>query len=331
MTGLYEQFMSVGTIRRMPGGEENLLKQHTGELQQAFETPPDLSPERLAKLEKIVCESPTGKKTLEDAKKTGVQIRFETGMKCMGLFSPRRNAIILNADRADDNLVSTLVHEARHVWQERIRDITYTTAQVPTTLLMAGFAVEADACTTETLFAHEMKEKRPEIWAAHQKEKYAPVSSAFEKTLNETQDISSAMDSAFQAWYTLPVRDLYAGDFVNYAEKGATSFFSDSSFRQSLTPEELAKKLCMTPDNKCYLKNPAVLTSPEKLHLTPEKKDQLDKAVTTWAKKHNRPLSSVETGAIYIKNTDGSYTPGKKPAPLSAAQLKKTVQNKTER
>lgn len=331
MTGLYEHFMSVGNVRSLMSGQEALLKQESG-LQQAFQTDtPDMSPERLAKLEKTVCESPTGKKTLEDAKRTGVQIRFETGMKCMGLFSPRRNAIILNADRTDDNLASTLVHEARHVWQERIRGITYTTSQVPETLLMTGFAVEADACTTETLFAHEMKEKRPEIWAAHQNEKYAPVSSAFEKTFNETQDVSSAMNSAFQAWYTLPVRDLYAGDFVNYAEKGATSYFSGSSFRESLTPAELAKKLCMTQDNKCYLKNPDTLTSPEKLHLSPEKKEQLEKAVTTWAKQHRMPLASVETEGIYVKNADGSYTPGKKLGSLSAAQVQKTVKNKIER
>lgn len=331
MTSLYEQFMSVGQVRSLISGGEAVLKQET-DLQQAFKTScPDMSPERLAKLEKIVCESATGRKTLEAAKETGVQIRFETGMKSMGIFSPRRNAIILNADRADENLVSTLVHESRHVWQERIRDITYTTAQVPATLLMTGFAVEADACATETLFAHEMKKKRPEIWTAHQKEKYAPVSSAFEKTFNETNDISSAMDNAFQTWYTLPVRDLYAGDFVNYAEKGANSYFSDSSFKQSLTPDELAQKLCMTQENKCYLKNPDVLISPEKLNLSPEKKKQLEKAVTAWAKKHHKPLSSVDTAAVYVKNTDGSYTPGKKLSAPSAKQIQRTVQSKIGR
>lgn len=56
-----------------------------------------------------------------------------------------------------------MVHEARHVWQG-LQPLAFDIDLQVKPFFMMGFAIEADAVATETMFAFDLRKSRPEIW-----------------------------------------------------------------------------------------------------------------------------------------------------------------------
>ena len=97
----YEEFMKSAYIRRYACGIKN--KPQTNTLKNAYEKEkPDMSPERMERLETMLKKSQIGRETLAflDEKKT--KLGFEE-MKYYGYFSPDENRVALNPEFSDED------------------------------------------------------------------------------------------------------------------------------------------------------------------------------------------------------------------------------------
>ncbi len=317
MPSLYEQFMAAGSVRSLMNGREFIPVKASPvslRLQEAFEQKPgDTSFKRLKKIQRMIEESPVGREVLEAAKQTGTRFRLDNSLtECSGVYSYEERSILLNAKESDAYLATTMVHEARHAWQAE-QAVQLDPSLNVKSFFMTGFAIEADAVAREAYFANDVRGKHPEIWQTLLEDKYAPVAHAFQEGIRRNNMLRDGLDSAFQAWYTVSSVPLYGADYVNFLEKSCKNPVCASRrefLNTSVSAEQLAAAIC-TQRGETYLRNPAVLESPEKLNLREEDKERLDKALISWAKQAHRS-PDVGSDAIFVRNRDGSYTPGKK-------------------
>lgn len=320
MPSLYEQFLAAGSVRSLMSGQEFIPVKASPvslRLQEAFEQKPgDTSFKRLKKIQRMVEESPVGRDVLEAAKQTGTRFRLDNSLtECSGIYSYEERSILLNARESDAYLATTMVHEARHAWQAQ-QAIQLTPSLDVKSFFMTGFAIEADAVTTEAYFANDVRGKHPEIWQTLLEDKYAPVAHAFRDGIRRSNMVRDGLDRAFQAWYTVSSVPQYGADYVDFLEKSCQNPVCASQrefLNTSVSAEQLVAVLC-SHRGETYLRSPAVLESPEKLNLPEADKERLDKALISWAKQAHRS-PDVGSDAIFVKNKDGTYTPGKKLLP----------------
>ena len=301
----YEEFMKSAYIRRYACGIKN--KPQTNTLKNAYEKEkPDMSPERMERLETMLKKSQIGRETLAflDEKKT--KLGFEE-MKYYGYFSPDENRVALNPEFSDEDLAITFIHEMRHARQDSIMKNT-SSEMTPETLLKNGFMIEADACAAECVFAHQMKELGDDsILKAHQKTVYAPMSTAFEREFAKSHDMDKARNAAFLEWYKLPVKPGYADSYVDFM--GLVSYQGESSdFRKDMDAKTMAQKLCLNSDGECYVSNPKLLELPERLHLTEKQTEKMVKDLKVFMKKFDRSADKLGLDHIYVAHRDGSYS-----------------------
>ena len=147
---------------------------------------------RLEKLLHMLDEhSPTGKKIVDNAlKNKGVQIFFEKGMDCAGVYNKEHKSVTLNAAFSDETLVATLVHESRHAAQETVRKGNLKS------LILGERASEADAMAHECAAAYEMKSADPLVFETF-KASRPNVAEAFEKEYGRSGDMFAAVGEAF--------------------------------------------------------------------------------------------------------------------------------------
>lgn len=166
---------------------------------------------RLEKLLHMLDEhSPTGKKIVDNAlKNKGVQIFFEKGMDCAGVYNKEHKSVTLNAAFSDETLVATLVHESRHAAQETVRKGNLKS------LILGERASEADAMAHECAAAYEMKEAFPKVWQTFARS-HAPVARAYETAA--LKDAATALPAAFEGWFAdRSYVGRYDADIVNCA------------------------------------------------------------------------------------------------------------------
>ena len=333
MASLYERFLADGPVRSLISGKEYRFSPSgrpttSLRLADAFDSKQaDCTFKRLKRLERLVSESDIGRRVLADVKRNGTRIHLDSSVTdCCGFFQEESNSICLNARETDEVLASTLVHESRHVWQSK-QPLVFDADLKIKPFFMMGFAIEADAVATETLFAFEMKNVRPEIWASLLQSKYACVAKGFEEGLRKTNRIASGLNGAFEEWYNTSVVPLYADDYIGALDKfSQTSYGEDRSFlSKNVSPAQIANALCRFGKD-VYLQDPSVLETPEKLHLQPKQKERLDDLLTKWANRTRRS-ENIGSEAIFIKEKDGSFSPGKKPNVQKTNEAPLWVQN----
>lgn len=335
MAGLYEKFMSAGSVKSLMSGKEirkaaqNEQTPSSGsELAGAFgQKPADCSLKRVKALKRLVGESSFGQSVLDEAQKGGVRIMLDDEMTDgSGFFDPEQNVICLNAKESDAALASTLIHESRHAWQER-QGVRFDAELKVDSFMMAGFAMEADAVATEARFAYEMRPKHPEIWESLLDSRYAAVAKGFEKGVKETHMIGDGLNRAFSAWFTTPVVPLYADDYVDcLCDLSRKSCGEQHSFlSRDVSSRQIAAAYCRSGKD-VYLKDPDMLAKPETLHLSPEQKQKLDTALTEWAERTHRS-GNVGSEAVFVKEKDGSYSAGKKLNVRQTAKKQLWMQN----
>lgn len=327
MQSLYEQFLAVGQVhslitgKEFPGNSDRPSQKKESTLDSAFQTrQPDTSYKRLKQLERIVSESSIGAALLNTAKKNNISIRLDDSVKnCCGFYQPDKGAIILNAAQDNNVLASTMVHEARHVWQG-LQPLAFDIDLQVKPFFMMGFAIEADAVATETMFAFDLRKSRPEIWDSLKKSHYGKVADAFENGIKSSKRISKGLNEAFLAWYETPVVSSYAGDYLSALKCCSENQYGEerSFLSKDVSAEQIAKTLCKF-EKEVYLDEPSILESPEKLHMNPKQKNELDTLLINWA---NRTFRSANVGsdAIFVKESDGSYTAGKTLAAKASKQ-----------
>ncbi len=306
----YHEFLASGNITRFPSGQRSATNHRP--LAKAFKKQRvDQSPARLERLKKMLSESKTGQQTLDFLEQKGSKIIFEK-MNYYGYFSPDNNLVALNPAMSDEDLAVTFVHEMRHAWQDSQMDTT-SPEMTPKSFFVSGFAIEADACAAEVMYAHEMREKNPKIWAAHQKSNYAPMSTAFEKTFKETGDAEKARADALLKWYDLKVKSSYADTYVDYMSQVAKELKKQKElepqyFAENRSTKLIVDTLCKDYDGKQFLKDGSDLEKPEKLSINEKQARKLSRALIPYMTKYRRTADQLGLDKITVTRPDGEKT-----------------------
>ena len=279
----------------------------------------DKSPERLKSLVETLRKTESGRKAIDFINKNGVAVFFEQS-DGYGFYNPARKNLCLNPSFNDEDLALTLMHEARHAKQFAFRMYSHLEL-TPETMLKSCFMTEADACASECVLAHQMKDLGDRsLFDAHQKTNYAPLSAAFEKEFEKSHDMDKARNAAFMAWYDLPVKDTYAGQQVDMIKKAVKADFLDqigiSKMRtilyKDIGSQKLAEMYCVNADGKCYVDDAAKLDSPEKISVSEKQAKTLKKALRFFSFSNDCTSQPLGLEGIYIKHKDGSYSPLRK-------------------
>ena len=305
MVQSYSEFMTMGAVTHFPSGQDAGRP-----LARAFKRQRvDQSPERMERLKKMLSESKTGKQTLDFLESKGSDLIFEK-MKYYGYFSPDKNLVALNPAMSDEDLAVTFVHEVRHAWQDSQMQTT-TPEMTPKSFLVSGFEIEADACAAEVTYAHEMREKNPKIWDAHQKSPYAPMSTAFDKEFKESGDVDKARSAALLTWYDLRVKNHYADTYVDYMSTVAKELKKQKEMEPQYFAEDRSSKLIVDTlgkdyEGKTFFTNHEALETPERLSINEAQAEKLSKSLIPYMKKYQRTEEQLGLNKITVNCADGS-------------------------
>lgn len=305
----YHEFLASGSVSHFPSGQQAAGQRP---LDKAFKKRRvNDSPERMERLKKMLSESKTGQQTLDFLKEKGSKLIFEK-MNYYGYFSPDNNLVALNPAMSDEDLAVTFVHEMRHAWQDSQMDTT-APEMTPKSFLVSGFAIEADACAAEVMYAHEMREKNPKIWEAHQKSGYAPMSTAFEKTFKETGDADKARADALLTWYDLKVKSSYADTYVDYMSHVAKELKKQKEIEPQYFAEDRPTKLivdtlCKDYDGKQFLKDDKAMETPERLSINENQAKKLARSLSPYMTKYRRTAEQLGLDKITVNRPDGEKT-----------------------
>lgn len=307
MVKSYSEFMAAGSVSRFPSGHDigkplarAFKKQHV-----------DNSPQRMERLKKMLSESKTGKQTLDFLDQKGAKLIFEK-MDYYGYFSPDNNLVALNPAMSDEDLAVTFVHEVRHAWQDSQMETT-SPEMTPKAFLISGFEIEADACAAEVMYAHEMREKNPKIWEAHQKSPYAPMSSAFEKSLKESGDVNKARSDALLAWYGLKVKNSYEVTYVDYMSEVAKELKKQKElepqyFAEDRSSKKIVDTLGKDYDGKQFFTDHKALETPERLAIGEKLAWKLSRAMLPYMSKYHRTAEQLGLDKVTVNRKDGTKT-----------------------
>lgn len=232
-------------------------------------------------INRIAENSPLGKAVLEEAAKTGCTLMMSSELRetTAGTANREKNIIYLNRRRPDEKLVTTLVHECRHVCQfangcakEEKGELDILSS------VMQDRAMEADADAAAGVAAFQMAQKgdkevlnafaqcRPSVTAAlHCETKNRPDAS---------QD--ALMKAAFGAWYSNnPLKTAYEDSYYCKPLNAVMLRRGESSWScgKSLSCEEISKRACLGG----YLTDPSVLKSKDFCDLSEHTVQLLDK------------------------------------------------------
>jgi len=309
MVQSYSEFMANAPIAHFPSGQDAGRP-----LTRAFKKSSqsvDQSPKRMERLKKMLSESKTGRQTLEFLKEKGSKMIFEK-MDYYGYFAPDKNIVALNPAMSDEDLAVTFVHEVRHAWQDSQMETT-TPEMTPKSFLVSGFEIEADACAAEVMYAHEMREKNPKIWDAHQKSPYAPMSTAFEKEFEKTGDVEKARVAALLTWYELPLKKNYANTYVDYMSAVAKELKKQKELEPQYFAENRSSQLIVDTlgkdyDGKQFFKDAKALEKPERLSIDENQARKLAKAMLPYMAKYHRTAEDLGLDKITVQRKDGSKT-----------------------
>lgn len=313
MVSSYQQFLSIGNITHLPSGQFQSVDRPLARAFKKKTSSADQSPERLERLKAMLAESKTGKQTLDFLEQKGSKIVFEK-MPYYGYFSPDDNLVALNPDMSDEDLAVTFVHEVRHAWQDSLMETT-SPEMTPKAFLVSGYAIEADACASEVMYAHEMREKNPRIWEAHQASPYAPMSTVFERTLKETGDLDKARAASLLKWYDLKVKPSYGNTYVDYMATVANELRKQKElepqyFAENRSTKKIVSTLFKDYDGKPFFKDKEykALEDSDKLSLNAHQAKKLVTALIPFMKKYKRTPEDLGLDKIYVPHNGKNLT-----------------------
>lgn len=295
----YADFLGKGNVTTFPCGQKrNFLSNLFNRSGKG-----DESPERIERIKETLKKTAVGRDALDFLAERGTKIGFEK-LSYYGYFSPEKNVIALSSDFSDKDLTMTLVHEARHAKQDSVIE-NLSSKLTPAALLKNGFMIEADACAAECVLAHELKEQGDKsFYKAHQKTEYAPMSKAFENEFAKSGDADKAREAAMLKWYDLSIKNSYADTYVRQIWSTAAQR-EDGSFKENLSGREMAEKLCLNGTGKCYLSDPAVLDSSDKVVLDDKQAKSLKQTMIVYCSDTGASYASLGLDGIYHKGSGG--------------------------
>lgn len=300
----YSEFMASHPVSHFTCGEKPHL-QTLGKFSKRSGS--DSSEERMERLKEMLRQSKTGRQTLEFLEEKGSQMCFEPMDYC-GYFSPDDNRVALNPAMSDEDLAVTFVHEVRHAWQDS-QMATLDPALTVDSFLVNGYLIEADACAAEVMYAHEMRETNPEIWNAHQRSGYAPMSTAFERTFQKTGDAEQARAAAMLEWYNLPVSAQYTSSYVDYLSQISikAAYAREEVFTEKVPAQEMVDTLCHDYDNKQFFTDGKELETSEKLRLPEKKAKKLMKNLNVYMNRMQKTPEQLGLDKITVEKPNAQY------------------------
>lgn len=197
--------------------------------------------------QEIISRAVNGSKTalavLKEAEKKGLSMNKYMFASLEGVhasYSPFFNVILLNTHSSDEQLASTIVHEARHACQIG-RKFDYKNDALTT--IMQTRVPEADAMAIQCAAAYEMGVEGTDdkVWKA-----FCAGHSEIAKAYREEKEKGkgqTALSAAFQAWFDdVP--------YVNSYDKGEAESISgrgvySDSFSSKISSKEILQDLCV--------------------------------------------------------------------------------------
>ena len=154
-----------------------------------------------ARLVNRLSKIPTGKKVLEGLKKYRMPVCFESSSG-YGFYNAQK--IVVNPRYSDDKVFSTLVHETRHMYQDKECGINYERNDLDLkSQIMNDRAKEADAQTWAIRASYELKTAGDAGPFNSFKSKSPEIFDEFQAGLAKSGGVlnKDVMTAAFMAWY----------------------------------------------------------------------------------------------------------------------------------
>lgn len=154
-----------------------------------------------ARLVNRLSKIPTGKKVLEGLKKHRMPVCFESSSG-YGFYNAQK--IVVNPRYSDDKVFSTLVHETRHMYQDKECGIHYERNDLDLkSQIMNDRAMEADAQTWAIRASYELKTAGDVGPFNSFKSKSPEIFDGFQAGLAKSGGVlnKDVMTAAFMAWY----------------------------------------------------------------------------------------------------------------------------------
>lgn len=192
--------------------------------------------DRLNDLVKKASFSPTAKRVLDEALKSGVRFKLESGLKDRGIFEPQENVVLLNKDMSNEVLLSTLVHEARHAGQ----GLGWATNNTLQSAFKVDRAQEADAMAFQCAAAYELRSVFPGVFKEFSS-LHPSIANAYTRGMPTSNNQNMALQGAFKAWYA-------DAEYVAGYDRSTIDFMKDKSsparMLRDIPDTDIALKLC---------------------------------------------------------------------------------------
>lgn len=210
--------------------------------------------------------SPFGKKILQDACDAGYSLAMEHMFGALGACEPENKKILLNPSMPNEDLVATLVHEARHAQQDE--RASWQTARGNSdfaTELKLYRAAEADAEAAAVAACYEIRQNTgnaaPFCASA---DRDSLIVAAFSSKKDASGKVTPAMlRAAFDGWFEdQPIMEEYERSYLVEEMDDAvrSGNFSKRQGGQSLSSRQIVETYCTDADGRCYWSvNPDVL------------------------------------------------------------------------
>ncbi|GAB5389498.1 MAG: hypothetical protein Alpg2KO_24660 [Alphaproteobacteria bacterium] len=159
----------------------------------------------LQRCAEILAEVPEGKAILDHALAAGIAIKSDNRANVYGYYSPEDKIVAINPRGEPGQLIATLAHELRHVWQDS-NGYLERLKRSPYDVIALTRMVEADAEAFSVQCAYRLARKgRPEVLSAHRKTQYGDETLAYLHAVKQdpkAADNGKAMRAVFDQWFS---------------------------------------------------------------------------------------------------------------------------------
>ena len=238
---------------------------------------------QLAHLINEMCKSEYGKQVIETARQNDYTFQFDLSIpNAYGFADPENKVCAMNPTFTTDDLISTMAHELRHVYQFSfpVCDQCNPLEADAKSNLMLTRTMEADASAYECLTSWDLKEKGiPGAWNNFSRD-FPEIADRFEQTLKANEgkpdQIAKARTAAFDGWFdNLPRRVGYDESYLDCLKENGPKALASSL--KSFGADEMIGAFCQENGVSYYTDDPKKFESGYLVATSQKNKDELKK------------------------------------------------------
>lgn len=243
---------------------------------------------QLSHLINEMCKSEYGKQVIETAKKNDYTFQFDLSIPdAYGFADPDGKVCAMNPTFSTDDLISTMAHELRHVYQFSfpVCDRCNPLEADAKSNLMLTRTMEADASAYECLTSWDLKEKGiAGAWNNFSRD-FPEIAKPFEKAMIENEgkpdQIAKARTAAFDGWFdNLPRRVGYDESYLDCLKENGPKSLSSSL--KAFGADEMIGAFCQENGVSYYLDDPKKFESGYLVATSQKNKDDLKKFFSSY-------------------------------------------------